>query len=198
MTVVEGLDPRPIIVTALLEPRVQARMEALRRAHYPAGLNRVPAHVTLFHQLPGRELDAVRRRLKAVCGQMPPPEIAFTGVALRDAGIAFKLRAPGLADCRAALADGWDTLLIPQDRAGFQPHLTIQNKVSVAEARAAWRALSAAFEAFSTTAPAVALWRYCDGAWQALGQVAFRGRQAPGPRGPARRGAALGAGRGLG
>ncbi len=54
------LDPRPLIVTALLEPGVQARFEALRRAHYPAALNQVPAHVTLFRQLPGRELDAVQ------------------------------------------------------------------------------------------------------------------------------------------
>jgi 2'-5' RNA ligase len=176
MTVLRQPDSRPIILTILLEPRVQFRVEALRRAHYPAALNRVPAHITLFHQLPGRELDAVRRRLKALCGQLPPPGIAFTGVALRDTGVAFKLRAPDLADFRAELADGWDTLLIAQDRAGFQPHLTIQNKVSAGEAKAAWRALSAAFEPFSTTGPAVALWRYCDGPWEALGQVAFRGR----------------------
>lgn len=170
------IDPRPVILTALLEPRAQARMEALRRAHYPAALNRVPAHITLFHQLPGRELDAVRRRLKTLCAEVPPPEIAFTGVALRDAGVAYKLRSPGLAAFRDALADGWDTLLIPQDRAGFQPHLTIQNKVTAAEAKACCRALSAAFEPFATTAPAIAVWRYCDGPWEALGQVAFRGR----------------------
>ncbi len=170
------LDPRPVILTALLETRVQAQMEALRRAHYPAAFNRVPAHITLFHQLPGRELDSVRRRLKTLCGQVPPPEINFTGVGLRDAGVAYKLRSPALADVRAELAAGWDTLLIPQDRAGFQPHLTIQNKVTVAEAKTSWRALSAAFDPFASTAQAIGLWRYCDGVWQPLGQVAFRGR----------------------
>jgi hypothetical protein len=132
--------------------------------------------VTLFHQLPGRELDAVRRRLKVVCGQVPPPVIAVTGVQFRGNGVAFKLRSPGLVDVRAELADGWDTLLIPQDRAGFQPHLTVQNKADPAIARDSFRALSAAFVPFESVAPAIAIWRYCDGPWEALGTVAFRGR----------------------
>ena len=58
------VDSRPLILTAMLESGVQARFEALRRAHYPAGLNRVPAHVSMFHHLPGRELDAHEEELE--------------------------------------------------------------------------------------------------------------------------------------
>ncbi len=29
---------------------------------------------------------------------------------------------------------------------------------------------------FTTRAVALALWRYCDGPWEALGSTAFRGR----------------------
>jgi 2'-5' RNA ligase len=169
-------DHRPLILTALAEPGAQARLEALRRAHYPAALNRVPAHISLFHQLPGRELDAVRRRLKAVCAEVPPPEIVVTGLKLTGSGVALKLRAPQLEDVRAELAAGWDTLLIPQDRAGFQPHMTVQNKVQPAEAKATLARLEATFQPFVTHAVAIAIWRYLDGPWEALGQVAFRGR----------------------
>lgn len=169
-------DPRPLILTALAEPQAQAWFEALRRAHYPAALNRVPAHVSLFHQLPGRELAAVKRRLKAVCGAVPPPEIAVTGVKATGQGAALRLRSPDLEDVRAELAAGWDTLLIPQDRAGFQPHLTIQNKVTAQAARATIAAVEAGFVPFVTRAVAIAIWRYCDGPWQALGSVSFRGR----------------------
>ncbi len=169
-------DHRPLILTALAAPAAQARFEALRRAHYPAALNRVPAHISLFHQLPGRELDAIRRRLKAVCAEVPPPEIAVTGLRFTGSGVALKLRAPALDDVRAELADGWDTLLIPQDRAGFQPHLTVQNKVTPAQGRATLAALEATFLPFVTQAVAIAVWRYCDGPWETLGQVAFRGR----------------------
>ena len=168
-------DHRPLILTALLEPAAQARCEALRRHYYPAHLNQVPAHISLFHQLPGSELDAVRRRLKAICGQVPPPEIAVTGARLTGYGVALRLRSPELSDVRAELAAGWDTLLIPQDRAGFQPHLTIQNKVTPAAARETLAAVELAVAPFETRAVALAMWRYCDGPWEALGTVTFRG-----------------------
>ena len=168
-------DHRPLILTALVEAPAQARFEALRRAHYPAALNRVPAHISLFHQLPGSELDAVRRRLKAVCGTVPPPEIAVTGLKSIGHGVALKLRSPELEDIRAELAAGWDTLLIPQDRAGFQPHMTIQNKVTPTASRETLQALETTFLPFTTHAVAIAIWRYLGGPWEALGEVAFRG-----------------------
>ena len=171
-----GDDPRPLILTALLAPPAQARFEALRRAHYPAELNRVPAHVSLFHHLPGRELAAVKRRLQAVCGPLPPPQVNVAGLKSLGGGVAFQLRSPELDSVRAELADGWQTLLIPQDRAGFRGHVTVQNKVSSAAAKATLQGLQAGFVPFATMAVAVAIWRYLDGPWEALGTVAFRGR----------------------
>lgn len=169
-------DPRPIILTALFEPRAQAYFETLRRAHYPAALNRVPAHVSLFHQLPGRELAAIRGRLKSLCGQLPPPAVEVTGLKLLGYGVAFKLRAPELDDLRAELAQGWEGLLIPQDRGGFAGHVTVQNKVTPAAAKATLAGLARGFEPFATRVVAVGVWRYLDGPWEDLGAVAFRGR----------------------
>ena len=168
-------DYRPLILTALLEPQAQARFEALRRAHYPVTLNQVPAHVSLFHHLPGSEFAAVKRRLQAVCGPLPPPIVDVVGIKSLGRGVAFRLRSLELDDVRAELAAGWSTLLIPQDRNGFQAHVTVQNKVTGAAAKATLQALEAGFVSFTTKAVAVAIWRYCDGPWQALGQVAFRG-----------------------
>lgn len=170
------IDARPLILTALLDGPAQARFEALRREFYPAELNRVPAHVSLFHHLPGRELDAVKRRLKAVCAQVPPPAVTVAGLKSLGGGVAFRLQSPGLDDVRAELAAGWDTLLIPQDRAGFAAHVTVQNKVKSSVARATLQGLTAGFVPFETRAPAVAIWRYLGGPWEPLGQVAFRGR----------------------
>ena len=169
-------DPRPLILTAMLAPTVQAKFEALRRAHYPPEQNRVPAHVSLFHQLPGRELAAIKRRLQAVCGPLPPPQVDVIGIKSLGKGAAFALRSDELVSIHAELADGWSTLLIPQDRAGFQGHVTVQNKVTTAAARATVQALQAGFQPFRTTALAIAIWRYLGGPWEPLGQVAFRGR----------------------
>lgn len=160
----------------MLAPPAQAWFETARRAHYPPTLNQVPAHVSLFHHLPGSELEAVRRRLKAVCGQVAPPGVLVAEVRSTGRGVAYRLRAPVLVNVRAELADGWDTLLIAQDRAGFQPHVTVQNKVTGAEAKATLARLAAGFVPFETRAVGVAIWRYLGGPWEALGSVAFRGR----------------------
>ena len=167
---------RPLILTALLEPQAQAWFEQLRRAHYPAALNQVPAHVSLFHHLPGSELAAVKRRLQAVCGPLPSPQVDVIGVKSLGRGVAVRLRSAELDAVRTELAEGWRTLLIPQDRAGFQAHVTVQNKVTGAQAKATLQTLEAGFRPFATQVVAIAIWRYLDGPWQPLGQVAFRGR----------------------
>lgn len=172
-----SLDHRPLIITAVLEPPVQAWFEGLRRAHYPRELNQVPAHVSLFHHLPGSELEAVRRRIKTLAAEVPPPAVAVTGLRSLGRGVAYKLRSAGLDDLRAELAHGWDTLLIPQDRAGFSGHVTVQNKVEPAVARATLQALEAGFAPVSTRVVAIGIWRYLGGPWEALGQIGFRGRQ---------------------
>ena len=81
-----------------------------------------------------------------------------------------------LDDIRAELAQGWDTLLIPQDRNGYRPHVTLLNRVTAKRAKAAMDALSVGFQPFVTRSPAIAVWRYLEGPWEMLGQVAFRGR----------------------
>ena len=45
----------PLILTLALDDLSFARFDALRREHFPPTLNRIPAHVTLFHHLPGEE-----------------------------------------------------------------------------------------------------------------------------------------------
>lgn len=171
-----SIDHRPLIVTALLEPALQARFEALRRGHYPADRNRVPAHVTLFHQLPGSRLDEVRGRLKAVCNHHPPPLVRLAGLMSLGQGVALRMVSPDLSGLHAELAAGWHGLLTVQDRGGFAPHLTIQNKVSPGAARTTLAALSSAFAPCDSRFVALALWRYCDGPWQSLSETAFRGR----------------------
>lgn len=171
-----ALDHRPLIVTALFEPATQARFEALRRAHYPAARNQVPAHVTLFHQLPGSRLDEVQRRLKSLCGHYPPPPVTIAGLKSLGQGVAVRLVSPALVAARAELAEGFTGLLSAQDSAGFAPHLTLQNKVTPAAARATLAALEPAFRPSDSRFVALALWRYLDGPWQLIGETAFRGR----------------------
>jgi 2'-5' RNA ligase len=168
-------DHRPLILTALFEPETQARFQRLRDSHFPPERNIVPAHLTLFHHLPGGEIDAVRGRLSQIGRLAPPPRADVVGLRSLGKGVAFTIRAPELEAVRAELADAWATLLIPQDRQGWRPHVTVQNKARPDEARALLTALEAGFSPWTAHIVALRLWRYLDGPWEALGEVRFRG-----------------------
>jgi hypothetical protein len=168
-------DPRPLILTARLDGASMARFAALRRAHYPPERNQVPAHVSLFHQLPGRELEAVRLRLKALARGTP----AFAAEVLPPRsignGVAFPLNAPMLVNVHAELADAWAPLLIAQDRGRLYPHVTVQNKVTAAVAHATLATLAAGFAPWRAQVLAIDIWRYLGGPWEDVGSVALRG-----------------------
>jgi hypothetical protein len=55
----------PIIITATLGPEDLAWADGLRRAHFPADRNVLPAHLTLFHHLPPSLLPEVKRLLSS-------------------------------------------------------------------------------------------------------------------------------------
>jgi hypothetical protein len=97
-------DFRPLILTARPDAASLARFEALRRAHYPAALNRVPAHISLFHQLPGSELTAVVARLRHTARDHPAPRVEAAGLRSLGRGVAIMLRSPELGALHADLA----------------------------------------------------------------------------------------------
>ncbi len=167
-------DHRPLILTAQPDPATAARFEALRRAHYPPELNRVPAHISLFHHLPGSEFTGVVERLKFTARHHTSPEVEATGYRSLGRGVALALHSDGLAAIRAELAEAWAPLLIPQDRQGWRGHVTVQNKVDPAVARALLASLSASFQPWRFRIAGVDVWRYLDGPWQHLKTVALR------------------------
>ncbi len=167
-------DFRPLILTARPDAASLPRFETLRRAHYPAGLNRVPAHISLFHQLPGSELAAVIERLRLTAREHPAPGVEAIGVRSLGRGVAIVLRSPELGALHADLAAAWAPLVIPQDRHRFGGHVTIQNKVTPAAARATLAMLAATFVPTTFMIVAIDVWRYLDGPWEHLHAAALR------------------------
>lgn len=163
----------PLIVTALFGPGDDGWLQHLRQTHYPAGRNRVPAHFTLFHQLPPSLAGELSARLANATAAPPPPAIV-AGLMDLGQGTAFRIDSPALAAIRATLADAFHGLLMPQDRAPWRPHVTIQNKVEPGAARALRQQLAATFEPRPLQIRALASWRYLDGPWQKLKEHPFR------------------------
>lgn len=163
----------PIIVTALFGPGDDGMLQQLRRTHYPAGRNRVPAHLTLFHHLPPMlENELFARLAEAAAAPQPPAMLA--GIMDLGQGTAFRVESEALAAIREDLSQAFHGLLIPQDQAPWRPHVTIQNKVEPRAARTLQTQLRATFEPRPLLIRALASWRYLDGPWERLKVHPFR------------------------
>jgi hypothetical protein len=164
----------PIVVTALFGPGDDGWLQELRRAHYPAERNRVPAHLTLFRQLPPSVEGELHRRIAAaVAGGAPRATVA--GIVDLDGGTALRVHSADLEAIRADLADALHGLTIPQDQAPWRPHITIQNKVEPRDARRLQAELRAGFAPRPLALRALATWRYRGGPWEPIRTFPFRG-----------------------
>jgi 2'-5' RNA ligase len=146
----------------------------LRRLHFPPERNQVPAHLTLFHHLPPDVAPELDRRLAAYAAAPSPPATIADVISL-GAGTAFRVASEELEDIRADLAEAFRGLLIPQDQAGWRPHITIQNKVEPREAKRLQQQLRATFQPRALAIKGLASWRYLGGPWEPLKSYTFRG-----------------------
>ena len=171
--------PDPLILTAELDPGSAALLQRLRDRHFPAELNIVPAHLTLFHHLPGAELAGVTAALAEV-GRAEVP-IPFRAGPLRflGRGVAIGIEAAALGAVRAGLAARWAAWLTPQDRQPFRAHVTIQNKAPPAEARALLASLQASGLEIEGAIRGLELWHYRGGPWEKAGAFPFRSGPVP-------------------
>ncbi|WP_375397368.1 2'-5' RNA ligase family protein [uncultured Sphingomonas sp.] len=166
------MNSTPIIVTALFGNEDQAWFDRQRTAYFPPERNQLRAHLTLFHHLPPSLADEVRQRLAALA-RGPRPAATVAAPFSLGRGVAYRIASPVLAALRADLAEAWAPLLTPQDRAGWRPHVTVQNKVEPPVARALLADLSRDFGARAVTIAGLASWWYRGGPWAPLSRHMF-------------------------
>lgn len=164
----------PLIVTADFSPPDLAWLEGLRRAHYPAGLNRVPVHLTMFQGLPPSAVEEVRRQL-AQHAAAPAPRAVIAGLMNLGGGVAYRVVSDELEVIREAIADHFHGLLCAPDVAGWRPHITIQNKVPVKQAKALIGQLEDGFRPRPLGIAGLSVHRYRGGPWETLAAYRFRG-----------------------
>ena len=153
----------------------QAWANGLRRAHFPAERNFVDAHITLFHHLPPSHLPEIKSRLAGLVADYPAP-VAFLGdVMLLGKAVAFRVDSPELLSMRAALADSFRGLLIPQDQAQPRLHITVQNKVEPPVAKALHAHLLDSFRPRPLAISGLSAHYYRGGPWEHIGRWSFRG-----------------------
>ncbi len=166
----------PIIVTALMGASDFAWADGMRRAHFPPERNHIPAHISLFHHLPPARLDELMRLLRGFAA-LSPPRARLGQVMMLGRGVAYRVESEELLAMRAEVAEAFRHDLVPQDQGNPRLHITVQNKVEPAVAKALHAELSAQFDPRPLAVAGLAAWHYLGGPWRLAGQVKFRGHR---------------------
>jgi hypothetical protein len=162
-----------LIVTAEIAPADFSWIDNLRRTHYPAERNQVPAHLTIFHALPPSAESELRRRLSEVV-LLARPAATLAGLMDLGGGVAFRVVSPALDQIRDDLSYDLHGLLGAQDSGGWRPHITIQNKVAPKVARELKESFERSFTPRGLAISGLGLHRYADGPWARLAIYPFR------------------------
>ena len=164
-----------LIVTAELGQRELGWLDGLRKKHFPPERNQLQAHLTMFHALPPSAEAEARARLSSLA-RLPPTRALVAGLMDLGGGVAVRIVSDELDRIRAELAECFHGLLTAQDKAGWRPHVTIQNKVAPRVARELRETLERSFEQRPLAISGLGLHRYLGGPWERLATYTFRGR----------------------
>jgi hypothetical protein len=139
----------------------------------PPERNFLAAHLTLFHHLPPHQ-RLVIDTLSDWALRQKSFLLEVVGVVFTGKGVAYKIESSPLVKEHKALQKTFQSWLTPQDKQGLWPHITVQNKVEPAVAKALQAELAAAFQPFTITATGMIVWRYRGGPWEHEQSLIFK------------------------
>lgn len=162
------------VLTLLTDKRLHERMTALRNQYFPRQINKLAAHLTLFHALPESKLDSnIIPLLKEVSARTSPFAIKADKPMRLKRGFAVPVSGQtGGSQAKQIhqdLQSGWrrEGFLSEQDAGGCRLHYTLMNKVDdEIEISQAYKDLLDHWRSESGTAEGLALWRYERGFWK--------------------------------
>jgi len=169
--------PAPLILTALLPKDMHSWATALRTAHFPPERNYLEAHVTLFHAIPAQCEAEMCGLLKQIAAEFAPVDAHLIGLMSLGRGTALKLESGGILALRDGIAERFRGMLTGQDQHRPRLHVTIQNKVAPAEAKALQAELEPTIEPRSFAFRGLGLYHYRGGPWEHIRDFAFRGHE---------------------
>lgn len=160
----------PLIVTLKINEAAEQQFSALRDQYFPAHINYLRAHLTLFHLLPDQQLilDALSNFANRETFPLQVSALHHMGN-----GVAYKISSGELQAYHAGMQQTFEPYLVSQDRKKLWPHITIQNKVTAYKSKLLYEALAEKFEPFQIVAEGLTVWRYLKGPWEFVGDLIF-------------------------
>ena len=129
----------------------------------------------MFHRLPGEYVEQIAQDLQYVAERQSLITANVTGVRHLGAGVAFAIESLALEAQRDELRRRFINWLGPQDMRKWQPHITIQNKATKAEADRLHKELSNGFQTSEIKVLGLDLWKYMGGPWAPELSVMLKG-----------------------
>lgn len=176
-------DEQLYIITLHTDTNLHEKMTSMRQRYFPKHLNKLPAHLTLFHALPESRLESdVLPALKTVTEQTASFPITAGAPFMMPKGIGIAIpKLKGGQEARSIheeLRKRWSQagFLSVQDSRHGGAHYTIMNKVDdPAEVQKAFDEVKADWTETPGTAIGLALWQYDHGYWKSQRLFSFRG-----------------------
>jgi hypothetical protein len=171
------------VLTLMTDRAHHDRMTALRKKYFPKHLNKLAAHLTLFHALPRSKLESsIMPLLEDVASRTSPFRIRADKPFRMKKGFAVSVsevegRMQG-KNVHRALQGPWEQegFLSAQDAGGCRLHYTLMNKVDDDRAvEAAYAEFLEQFKGDMGTVEGLALWKYDRGFWKWDRSFAFTG-----------------------
>ena len=162
----------PFILTLAINEEAATFFNQQRHLYFPARINFLQAHLTLFHYLPLRAAKIIIQ-VQPIVRETATFDISVTDVVSLGKGVAYKLESRTLQLLHNRLQQAWKPLLKPQDLQKIWPHITVQNKVTPQEAKDLLAQLKTEFKPFTITATGLSVWEYLNGPWKFIETVSF-------------------------
>jgi 2'-5' RNA ligase len=149
------------VVTLRMDEVSFARLDVLRTRYFPADINSLPAHLTLFYALTDEQVSRLPAAGTGPADRSIP--LKFVRPILIGHGVAIEVAGGELSNLHVRLTGVLGHGLTRQDRQTFRPHVTIQNKVTREAAMETFLAVRQSFSAWAGHGIGLDIWRYLDG-----------------------------------
>ncbi len=135
-----------LIITLKITEEAQYFFDKKREYYYPRHCNYVPAHLTFFHAAPNNNLFIDNLKEAANHSEIL---MQTDSVLAFNNGMAYTTNNQYLQNLHAALQQKFINQLSGKDKKLWQPHITIQNKVTAFKAERSYKELKENFIKFN-------------------------------------------------
>lgn len=155
-----------------MDSNSQSIFDELRKNNFPAHINYLKSHITLFHKLPCNE-SIVQETLRLLTKRKSFP-VLISGLKHIGNGVIYTIDSPVLQDMHIQMQHTFKQWLCRQDAQRLQPHITVQNKATNYKSRELFNELTAHYNPFSVEAIGLQAWYYLNGPWELQEEFLFK------------------------